>query len=88
MVALILSPSTLVLVVSGPLGTLALMWLAFVWGFTSIGYFLGVWYCVEAERKGMNGLVWGLFLAGPWWPLVLVIYAFSSQGRPVAQPRA
>lgn len=85
---ILLAPTTVMTLLSGPVGVLGIEWLGFVWAFVAIGYFLGLWLCLEAEAKGLNGVTWGLLFAGPWWAFILVAYAFASYQRPTVRPPA
>jgi hypothetical protein len=85
-VAVVLTPGTVLSLANGQVDALELEFFAFVWAYVVVGYFLGIWMARDAWWKGMNGVTWGLLFAGPWWPFILVAYSFASYQRPYLTP--
>jgi hypothetical protein len=86
-VVVLLTPSTVLMFVPGPVEILSLEFVAFFWGFAGIGYVVGIWMARDAQRRGMNGVHWGLICAVPGlWPLIFWAYSFASYQRPYGTP--
>jgi len=85
-VAVVLAPFTLVMVAGGPLDLTGFGALTFFWVYVWIGFGIGIWMARDAQRRGMNGVKWGLLGVLPWWPLLVWAYSLASHDRPFVTP--